>query len=197
MAQTQQTPSETDRFGLGIPREQLAALMEKQAIISGAWREQEAMEDYRSEWLSELLVERVTWSQGAPAHFIGGKQVAGPGYIWFRFWLASEHQVVEKYFSDTGESVGIHIPVCTSLVRDQQGYSTFGLILGLFLWPQGRLDVLREGDFDQAAASGQLPRPLVDVAEHSFRKLTAAIARKRFPPALVRNFELNVRRRQP
>ena len=197
MAQSQQSTLEPDRFDLGIPREQLVALMEKQAIVSGAWREQDAMEDYRSEWLSELLVERVTWSEDAPAAFIGENQVAGPGYIWFRFWLANEHQVVEKYFSDSGENVGIHIPVCTRLVRDHQGYSTLGLILGLFLWPQGRLDVLHEEDFDQSAASGELPRSLVEVAERSFRYLTAAIARKRFPPALVRNFELNVRRRQP
>lgn len=163
-----------------------------QPLTSGGWRNHPEMTDYRAEWLSNLLVERANWTDGAfPRHF-GGVQVAGPGYVWFRFWLPEQEQVVEKYFDPDGESVGVYVPVTEDLERRGDQWRTVELVLALWLQPNGRVSVLREDDFEEAVEREILTPVAVERAERRIRELTTAIAQEQFPPPLVRNFELNV-----
>jgi hypothetical protein len=172
--------------------ELLDALTVVPPIVSGSWRSNPHMHDYRFEWLSELLVERATWHANAPVKFMGETQVAGPGFIWFRFWLPGDDLVVEKFFGADRQHAATHIPVCTPLRRMEQGYQAHNMILALLLRPAGRLDVLDEERFDQAVRDGLLPPAYVEHAERQFRRLTAGIAKRQLPPALVRNFELHL-----
>lgn len=163
-----------------------------QPLTSGGWHNHPEMTDYRAEWLSDLLVERANWTDSAfPRHF-GGVQVAGPGYVWFRFWLPEQEQVVEKYFAPDGESVGVYVPVTEDLERRGDQWRTVELVLALWLQPNGRVSVLREDDFEEAVEREILTPVAVERAERRIRELTTAIAQEQFPPPLVRNFELNV-----
>ena len=161
-------------------------------ITNGAWQAVPHMTDYRAEWFSEMLVERATWSSTAPTRQLGGQVVAGPGYVWFRFWLLENELIVEKYFDANGKVVGFYIPICMPLQRRVNTLRVISLILGLWLQPDDRVTVLHETEFDQAVAAGTVATVEAEQAEFRIRELTFAIAQKRFPPAMVRNFSIRL-----
>lgn len=159
-------------------------------LTSGDWRQSPHMSDYRSEWLSGMLVERATWLPGAPTQKIGAVVIASAGYTWFRFWLQEIEQVVEKYFDADLHPIGVFVPICAGWRRRDVRVVAPSLYLGLWIEPSGRVTVLNEKTFDAAAHSGELTPIEVEHAEHRIRELTTGILQKRFPPGLVKNLTL-------
>lgn len=163
-----------------------------QPLVSGAWQNHGEMVGYRAEWLGSLLVERADWKEDSFPRSVDSVQIAGPGFVWFRFWLPEQNQVVEKYFDPSGSAVGIYVPVTEDLQRQGEVWRTVELVLAVWILPGGRVAVLREDDFDQAVAQEILTPVAVEHAERRIRELTTAIAQEQFPPPIVRNFEINV-----
>ncbi|MEZ4732703.1 MAG: hypothetical protein R3E79_36835 [Caldilineaceae bacterium] len=159
-------------------------------LLSGEWQDVPHLYDYRAEWFNKLLVERVTWDATAPVQQIGEKVVVQPNYLWVRFWLLEQEVVLEKYFDQGRQPVGYYLPVCMPVQRRSQQLHALSLYLALWLTPDGRITVLHEDRFDEAAATGELAPVEIEHAEYQIRELTTAIARGAFPPAFVRNFAL-------
>jgi predicted RNA-binding protein associated with RNAse of E/G family len=80
---------------------------------------------------------------------------------------------------------------------DAAGCHTTDLILNIWIAPDGHVIVHDEVAFELAIASGRLAPAQAQYAEHQVRRLTAAIARGRFPPPLVRNWQLDRTRIAP
>jgi predicted RNA-binding protein associated with RNAse of E/G family len=159
-------------------------------IASGDWQRESTLVDYRYEWLNDMLVERATWTADAPQRQLGGVTIAGPGYIWFRFWLPSGDRILEKYFDGTGQPIGIYARIGMALPQQGRSFSVVDLILGLWISADARVTVHNEAAFDQAVQAGAISPVEAEHAEHQIRELTTAIAVKRFPPALIRNFSV-------
>ncbi|MCX6046552.1 MAG: hypothetical protein NT075_15720 [Chloroflexi bacterium] len=161
-------------------------------ITNGAWETVPYMTDYRAEWFSEMLVERATWAPMAPLQRIGEHVIAGPGYVWFRFWLLENEIMVEKYFDEAGQVVGFYASIGMPIQRRVSTLRLRTLILALWLKPDERVTVLHEDEFDQAVTAGTITPVESEQAEFRIRELTLAIAQKRFPPAMVRNFTIKI-----
>lgn len=146
--------------------------------------------DYRSEEFDHVLAERVTWESDAPAQQLAGVQIAGPGFVWFRFWLTEENQVVEKYFDPQGQPIGVLAPICTPLSKTESGLLATRLHLALWMENSGRLLVLGEAGFEAAVAQGIMDPEEAVWAESQIRTLTIGVTQSRFPPSLVRNLTL-------
>jgi predicted RNA-binding protein associated with RNAse of E/G family len=159
-------------------------------IHSGAWDACSEMVAYRSEWLSNLLVERARWRDESEPRRIGATQIAGPGYVWFRFWLPEPQQLVEKYFDEDGNPVGSYLPICEPIQVENGQYRTVHLWLGLWLAPSGHVMVMDEERFDAAVHAGDITAEQAAWAEMHIRELTADISRERMPPPLIRNFSI-------
>lgn len=159
-------------------------------IQSGEWRDDPHIADYRAEWLSGLLVERVRWREEADPRLLEGVQVGEPAGVWFRFWLPEPRQIVEKYFNAAGETIGIYMPVSDPIQLQGEQYTTLHLLLGLWLAPSGRLTVVGEDRFEDAIEQAQLSDEQVRWAEARIREITADIHRDRLPPPLIRNFSI-------
>jgi predicted RNA-binding protein associated with RNAse of E/G family len=163
-------------------------------IQSGEWQRNPEMEDYRAEWLTDVLVERAAWRVGIDhrqvSHELGEVDSARAGYVWVRFWFRREDQIVEKYFTDRGHPLGFLVPVCMPL--EQQGARMAAQPLGLALWiePAGRVTVLGEPAFEAAAQQGAITPVALEQAEQRIRELTMLTAQRRFPPAFARNFAI-------
>jgi len=169
-----------------------AAKLLFQPLVSGAWQKHREMTDYRAEWLGSLLVERADWREDSFPRSVDSVQIAGPGFVWFRFWLPEQNQVVEKYFDPAGTEVGIYVPVTEDLQRQGETWRTTELVLAIWILPNGRVAVLREDDFDAAVVQEILTPVAIEHAERRIRELTTAIAQEQFPPPIVRNFEIKV-----
>jgi predicted RNA-binding protein associated with RNAse of E/G family len=159
-------------------------------IASGDWQRQTHLSDYRYEWLNEMLVERATWDPSAPIQQLGTVTIAAPGFVWFRFWLAEGDRILDKYFDAGGQPLGMYAHVGMGLPHQGRGFSMVDLILGLWITGQSHVTVHNEARFDAAVSSGLLSPVEAEHAEHQIREITTAIAHKRFPPALVRNFAI-------
>lgn len=159
-------------------------------IASGDWQRQPDLYDYRYDWRNDILVERATWAESAPVQQLGLTTIAAPGYVWFRFWLAEGDHILDKYFDDGGSAIGIYAHVGMGMPHQGRGYSMVDLILGLWITGQSHITVQNEARFDAAVVGGLLSPVEAEHAEHQLREMTAAIAHKRFPPALVRNFAI-------
>ena len=166
-----------------------ANIMPKE-ITSGSWQSDPLMDDYRSERFTDMFVERATWTEGASTVQIGDVTIAAPGYIWFRFWLLDVDQVVEKYFADDRQPVGIYVPTCMPLEARDDCIAEADLVRALWLDLDGRITVLHEGRFDSAVAEGELTSAESEHAELRIRDLTLGASQKLFPPAMVRRFIL-------
>lgn len=180
-------------------------------IYSGQWQTLPAAHGYYAAMLGDIVAERLVWGRQAPTIQMGNLTIAGPGYIWFRFWLTSDLQVVEKYFDAQGQALGTQIDVCmppgelphglrvgpfASAEKRIDGYSATDLLLDIWIAADGRVTVRNETAFEQAARNGALTAGEVHWAETRVRKLTSAIAQNRFPPALIRNWQLDVKKVQ-
>lgn len=161
-------------------------------IESGAWQHDPLFEDYRAEWLTDVLVERATWQEDAPVRKVSGAQkaqtIVAPHYVWARFWFRREGWIVEKYFSATARPLGFYAPICGPI--DYHGGKLRADLYGLALWidAAGRVTVLGEEAFDRDVETGEITPVALEHAEHRIRELTTLTAQKRFPPAFVRNF---------
>jgi predicted RNA-binding protein associated with RNAse of E/G family len=171
-------------------------MLKPEKLISGEWRNEPNMLDYRSEWLSDVFVERATWGKDADSRQLrevtAEIEVAGPGFVWLRFWLKEEDQVLEKYFDAEGQAVGFYIPVCMPFQQNGSTLATQTLAMALWYNPDGQLTVLGESEFDRAVEDSTMTPVEVEHAEHRVRELIMSVLNRSFPPGLVRNFSVLV-----
>jgi len=160
-------------------------------IRSGDFGHAAAIQDYRFERLGEVLVERVIWGVAASSQRRGDTVVSGPGYVWFRFWMLSHSQVSERYYGEHGQLIGTQIDVCMPPTGDERGWRAKDLYLDIWVTPDGRVTLSGETRFDQAAQQGQLSPEEVEYAEEHVRRLTLGIAQGRFPPPIVRRWQVD------
>jgi len=160
--------------------------------VSGEWREMLHMDDYRAEQVGDLFVERATWGRDTPDHALQNRIVVAAGHVWLRFWMLSSDQVIEKYYDADGRTLGIFAPICMPIERDEDNLHARSLLLALWIAPDGRIGVLNEALFDRSVQNGHLSVTDSEYAELRIRKLTMAISERQFPPALIRNFELDL-----
>lgn len=163
-------------------------------IESGEWQDEPLMRDYRTEWLTDVLVERATWApMTSPLPVdpdMGGVVIGAEGYVWARFWFRREGWVVEKYFSDQSAVIGFYAPVCGPIEYHSGKLAADLYGLGLWISDSGRVTVLGERDFDEDVADGRVTPVAREQAEFRIRELTTLTAQRRFPPAFVRNFDI-------
>ena len=159
-------------------------------LNNGEWQTMPQLTDYRSEWLSEILVERARWTADALVQRVGHWLIAAPNYVWLRFWLVSSELIVEKYFDANGQVVGYYAPICSTLQRKAGRLRMKMLTLAVWISPDSRVTVLNEAEFDELVLQGEVTPVEAEQAEQRIRELTTAIGQKRFPPAIVRNFEI-------
>lgn len=158
-------------------------------IASGDWQRDERMQDYRAEWLNDMLVERAAWRADAAPVLLEGMTIAAPGFVWFRFWLSEGERILEKYFDADGNALGMYARIGMSMPRGR-GYQALDLILGLWIAHDNKVVVHHEADFEAAVRRGDLSPVEAEHAEHQIREITTAIAHRRFPPPMVRNFAI-------
>ena len=167
---------------------------EKAMIRSGEFGNDAALRDYRAERVSDALIERAVWGDLEEPTLWLGTVIANQGYVWYRFWLSVYEQVVERYFTSAGEPVGTKIDVCLPPVCNEKSCQATDLLLDIWIDPDGRVTLHNEAEFEQAIEDGVFTTDTIQRAETHLRELTASIARGRFPPALVRNWQIDPER---
>lgn len=165
-------------------------------IRSGEWQTLPGVADYLAGLIDDVLIERAIWARSAEAAPNGGRALAGPGHIWYRFWLWRDDQVVERYFDAQGQALGTQVDLCMPLQIGEREWTARDLLLDIWISPEGRVTVSNEAAFEAAVSSGQLTEEEASWAEEHVRRLTGAIAQRRFPPAMVRNWQVDLRRIQ-
>ncbi len=153
-------------------------------IRTGHFEHSAGMHDYRLEWLGAMLVERVIYAVPLSGWLAGAT-------LCYRFWLAAHDQVVERYFRPDGAPAGTKIDLCAPFACDESGCVADDYLLDIHVTPMGEVTVHHEMDFEQAIREGRLNAAAAIHAEQHLRRLTAAIARGRFPPPIVRNWRVD------
>jgi predicted RNA-binding protein associated with RNAse of E/G family len=148
---------------------------------------------YKAERLGDVLIERVIWRQIADPRRLSGAIIADTGYIWFRFWLRARGQIVERYYKPDGTLIGTKADVSLPIECDEEGCRAGDLLLDVWISPDNQVFVYNEVAFDQAARQATLSEEQVKYGEGRVRDLTGAIARGKFPPPLVRNWQIDLR----
>jgi hypothetical protein len=175
----------------GLPGQESVA---PRVIRSGEWAGLPGGADYYQARLGDILVERVVWSDRGEEGAAGVARFRRPGYAWFRFWLPEGRQVVEKYYDPQGTLLGTQIDVCMLPVEVAGGLQARDLLLDIWISAAGRVTVGNEQAFEQAVREGVLTDDEAGLAERHVRELTRQIAKGRFPPALVRNWQVDAQK---
>ena len=126
-----------------------------QMIESGKFGDPSVVRDYRSELLGDVYVERIIWGELPAPRRLSGHIIADRGFIWFRFWLLSDDQVIERYYDAQGRLIGTQIDVCGPLLCNQDGCRTEDLILDIRISPDGGVTVHNEDAFERAVLIGR------------------------------------------
>lgn len=161
-------------------------------IINSEWQRATTLDDYRTEELSNIVVERATWLENAPICEIAKTVIAKPGYVWLRFWLLEEELLIEKYYNSVGEPIGYYVPISMPVKQRNNQLEAYSLLLALWLDAEDRVTVLHEEQFETAVSNGEITPVEAEHAEMRIRELTTSLSRKQFPPPLVRNFEIDL-----
>jgi predicted RNA-binding protein associated with RNAse of E/G family len=164
-------------------------------IRSGEWQNLPGVADYLAGLIDDVLIERAIWG-GPPEAAGNGRAPAGRGHIWYRFWLWRDDQVVERYFDAQGQALGTQVDLCMPLQASGPQWTARDLLLDIWISPQGQVTVSNEAVFEAAVSGGQISPEEARWAEEHVRRLTGAIAQRRFPPPMVRNWQVDLRRIQ-
>ncbi len=108
-----------------------------------------------------------------------------------RFWLTEANYVVEKYFGPNLAPVGWFMPVCEEFTNVDRRLQACTLYLGMVANRTRKLVVTGERPLERAVAEQQLTRQVADRYQERLRQLRRDCLSGRFPPAIVRNFELD------
>ena len=165
-----------------------------QVIESGDWQKRSGVADYFAGLVDDVLIERVIWGDGWLGIERAGRQLIGYGFIWYRFWVWRDDQIVERYYDQSGALLGTRIDVCTPMEIEERQWRTRDMVLDIWIAPGGRVTVANEAAFDAAVDAGAITAEEAEWAEAHVRRLTGAIAQGRFPPAMVRNWQVDIRR---
>jgi predicted RNA-binding protein associated with RNAse of E/G family len=168
--------------------------MPPREIRSGVLGDPAFVYAYRFELLGDALVERVIWKTLPEPRSLFGAVVADSGAVWYRFWLPSHDQVVERYYLADGTPLGTHIDVSGPITCSETGCRADDYVMDIRIDAQGRVTVHNEDEFERSVLLGELGPEAARQAETHLRELTAAIARNRFPPPLVRNWRIDLTR---
>ena len=101
---------------------------------------------------------------------------------------------MERYFLADGAPLGTHIDVSGPITCADDGCRADDYIMDIRIDAQGRVTVHNEDEFERSVLLGELSPLAARQAEAHVRELTAAIARNRFPPPLVRNWRIDLSR---
>ncbi|MEA3334385.1 MAG: DUF402 domain-containing protein [Chloroflexota bacterium] len=162
-------------------------------ITSGEWARWAGAVGYRADVLSDILVERLVWGPEIEADSGDFQGLKGPGFVWFRFWVPRDQQIVERYFDNEGRLLGTRVDVCTPFTEDAGNWVTRDLQLDIWIDPGGRVTMRNEVAFEETTTGGSLLPEEADQAEEHVRRLTTGIFQGNFPPALVRNWQLDLK----
>lgn len=153
-------------------------------IKTGCFAHPVDLRDYQLEWLGAMLVERAIFAVPLSGWLAGAT-------ICYRFWLAAHDQVVERYFMPDGTPAGTHIDLCAPFTCGESTCIAGDYLLDIRITPAGEVTIHNEGLYEQAIWDGHLSAAAAVHAERHLRRLTAAIARGRFPPPIVRNWRVD------
>lgn len=107
-----------------------------------------------------------------------------------RFWLTEANCVVEKYFGPNLAPVGWFMPVCGEFANVDRRLQACTLYLGMVANRTRKLVVTGERPLERAVAEQRLTRQVADRYQERLRQMRRDCLAGRFPPAIVRNFEL-------
>ena len=109
----------------------------------------------------------------------------------FAFGCSHLARFIERYYGEHGQLIGTQIDVCMPPTFDEGAWRAKDLHLDIWVAPDGRVTLSGETTFDEAAEQGQLSRDEVQYAEEQVRTLTTGIAQGRFPPPIVRRWQVD------
>lgn len=132
--------------------------------------------DYQAEDTQRMLMEKARYVSSGPG--LSGTKV--------RFWLKWDGRVVEKFFTASLDAVGYWMPVCTGFDAARTPYETQATYLSILVSAQRRIVVAGEN----ALAAAQLPAAEADALQARLKALRYECLSRKFPPAIIRNFEL-------
>ncbi len=144
----------------------------------------------------EVLVSRaVLRPRGPLVH--NGKVLIGADFyaVWFVF-RGAWHDLGKIYRPD-GEFHGYYCDIIRPARRTPTGVEITDLFLDLWVFPDGRWLVLDRDEFETAIRRGWLTPELAARAQHELETLIAAVEGRRFPPAIVARFGLNLDKAGP
>jgi hypothetical protein len=104
-----------------------------------------------------------------------------------------KHLFYDQYFSimelrgSQEERLGFYADICTPLAKVEGGYACTDLILDLFVWPDGRYQVLDLDEFEEVVRADRLAPKLAAKALETLRKLVGETEKGIFPNRYIPN----------
>ena len=91
-----------------------------------------------------------------------------------------------EFYDENGALLGYYSDIGTPLVKTETGYTMTDWFLDLWLHPDGCLIELDVDEFEQAALSGLLTGPEIEIARRTFARLIAEVPKGIYPHAYRR-----------
>ena len=153
----------------------------KRVLVQADWETDRDTIEYNFVETRRMLIEKASFSSS-------GMGMSGTR---MRFWLTEANYVVEKYFGPDLAPVGWFMPVCEEVANVDRRLQACTLYLGMVANRTRKLVVTGERPLERAVAEQQLTRQVADRYQERLRQLRRDCLAGRFPPAIVRNFELD------
>ena len=149
-------------------------------LAQADWETDRDTIDYHCVETRRMLIEKSSFSSSD----------MGMSGTRMRFWLTGSSHLVEKYFGPDLAPIGWFMPVCDEIANVDRRLQACTLYLGMVANRTRKLVVTGERPLERAVADSRLTRADADRYQERLRQLRKDCLAGRFPPAIVRNFEL-------
>ncbi len=149
-------------------------------LTQSEWKGQAETIEYQCVDTRRMLMEKARYANAS----------LGLSGVRVRFWLKEYDRIVDKYFAPDLEPVGWFMPVCLGFGTRETQYQTRTGYLGMGVSQTRNIVVTGEARLKDALAQEMVTAEEADMCQTHLRSLRIECMSRRFPPAIVRNFEL-------
>jgi predicted RNA-binding protein associated with RNAse of E/G family len=148
-------------------------------------------------FLQDLVVDRpelkITLHESTPLSTtisVADRIIYEPGapIVWFVF--PGEWYDLGRFHLNDGTFTGYYVNLITPVELDGSTWRMYDLCLDLWIDPDGNFQVLDRDEFDEAVDRSWIDTATAARACHTLDRLTAEVRAGRWPPAVVREHDL-------
>ena len=141
--------------------------------------------------LGDIIVAKSKFEGMLTPLFVNGVKVIENGYTMLYFAFIGENYDILKVYDKEGNFKGLYVDILAYTKREGDTLEMLDLFLDIFIFPNGEIFLLDEGELEMALLYELIDKEMFDFAYSKAREIIEKFEKGLFPPDVVWRYSLS------